>query len=176
MARRNGNRCKLRTALLVAFGTGLLVVAFNLVQMHHLVGRQPARADRKGLRARMLGATQDASDPAPRFGAGNAADEALAQVVIVTLSDKTRRVSGYSLSLVASHRLCVCGYVTDHLVTSLPPSLPLLMLCVQSYCRLPDVPLEQEWVSYLASLPQPSSVPLCDPRYIYICMWYSEVK
>jgi hypothetical protein len=71
----------------------------------------------------MLGATQDASDPAPRFGAGDAADEALAQVVIVTLSYKTRRLSGYIVSLVASHRVCVCVYVTDHLVPS-RPSLP----------------------------------------------------
>jgi hypothetical protein len=49
------------------------------------------------------------------------------------------------------------------------------MVCVQSYCRLPDVPLEQEWVSYMASLLQPSSVPLCDPRYIYMYVVYAYI-
>ena len=116
MARRNGNRCTLRTAFLVACGTGLLVVVFNLVQMHHLVGRQSARADRQGVPAQMLGGTQDASDPVPRFGAGDAADEALAQVVIVALSYKIWRASGYSLSL--------CLRVRDGPPRPVPPSLP----------------------------------------------------
>jgi len=69
-----------RLVLMVACVTGLFVVAFNLVQLHRRVGRQPPRVPRSGGRAQNLAGTRDAGDLARQFGAGDKADEALAQV------------------------------------------------------------------------------------------------
>ena len=172
---RRLHRLRRRDLFVFAGCTCLVFIAYNHLSMSLSIGAtagQSSARDRVGRgmgaavqRMRFRGSTGSGviarqapgaagvfENASATFGAGaqsKAGEEEIAQVRSL--------VQGRCLLI---GKLCLLSLSSDPCVH--PQNMTTLSQALQSYCHLPHVPLEDEWVRYLEALPQPSAIPPCN--------------